>query len=226
MKVRLLLAVSVALALIATSADARSRKKQKPRDSRVVALLERLVADNKKMRAELDAIGKKLNPHIIASAPDLPAPSSNPLLAVAPMPIPNPYTPPTIKGYANHIAKSAKVKDLTPRLASKVTEILAACPGSKVTSAYRRGARVAGTRKASLHSHYPSKAVDMAGNPRCIKRMLAGWKGGLSTDYAAVRHYHVSYAPGSREWGARFAHRSGSRYARYARHHRRYAAVR
>lgn len=224
-----LLLVTVALSLVATSADARSRKsKYKPkRDNKVVVLLERLVADNARMRAELDAISKKLSPHTIASAPDLPAPSSsNPLLAVAPMPIPDPNVLPTIKGYADHIAKSSKVKDLVPQLAAKVRHILSSCAGARLISGYRPGARVRGSGRPSLHSKYPSKAADLAGNPSCILTQLDDWPGGRSTDYGKVRHYHISYAPGSREWGSRFAHYSARRHAkRYARHHRRYAAV-
>lgn len=225
---------SMALALIltasiATSAEARSRKKAKPQpDARVIALLQRVIADNEKLSREIAELNRRLRPDnvVVASADlDAPLPPRNPLAAVSPMPIPD-VTHKTLQGYEAHVVRNAKLKDLTPKLAVKVAEILNSCPGTRMSSGYRRGARVAGSGRASLHSHYPSKAADLAGNPGCILKHLAGWPGGRSTDYGAVRHYHISYAPGSREWGARFAHRGGSRYARYARHHRRYASVR
>lgn len=226
---------SLALALIltasiATGADARSRKKHKVKsnpDTRVIELLKRVIADNQKMSREIADLNRRLRPdNVVVASADLeaPMPPRNPLTAVAPMPIPG--VPKTLQGYEAHVARSAKLKDLTPKLAVKVAEILQTCPGARMSSGYRRGARVAGSGKPSLHSHYPSKAADLAGNPSCILKHLAGWPGGRSTDYGAVRHYHISYAPGSREWGARFAHRSGRTYARYARHHRRYAAIR
>lgn len=87
-------------------------------------------------------------------------------------------------------------------LASKAAEIVRAC-GSRVVSAVRH-TRVAGTRLMSLHAS--GRAVDLAGNPACIYRHLAGWPGGVSTDYGRVRHVHVSYDPGGREWALRFAH--------------------
>jgi len=87
-------------------------------------------------------------------------------------------------------------------LAAKAREIVSAC-GSRVISGVRHS-YVKGTRLISLHAS--GRAVDMQGNPRCIYRALAKWPGGVSTDYARVRHVHVSYAPGGREWGARFAH--------------------
>lgn len=212
--------VLCAVSVTATTADARPRKSKAPvaGQARIVALLERLAADNAKMRQELAAIRQQLRPDAHASAaPMPPGRASNPLLAVAPMPIPDPRAAPTLTGYSMHIEKNAKVKTLTPVLAGKVREILDACPGARLTSAHRPGARVRGSGRLSLHSHYPAKAADMAGNPACIVRHLAKWPGGLSTDYAAVRHYHISYAPKSREWGARFAH-YGSRKARKSRH--------
>jgi hypothetical protein len=71
---------------------------------------------------------------------------------------------------------------------------------------------VKGTRLISLHAS--GRAVDISGNPKCIYRALAGWPGGYSTDYARIRHVHISYAPGGREWGARFAHATAKRRAR------------
>lgn len=94
-------------------------------------------------------------------------------------------------------------------LAAKAMEIEAAC-GSRVISGVRRGARVAGTRRLSLH--HSGHAVDMAGNPRCIYAHLKGFVGGYSTDYGRVSHVHISL--GGREDGVRFAHYTGRR--RYA----------
>lgn len=97
-------------------------------------------------------------------------------------------------------------------LAAKAREIVASC-GSVVVSG-RRHTRVAGTGHWSLHAS--GRAVDLRGNPACIYARLRGWPGGYSTDYARVRHVHVSI--GGREAGLRFAH-GGRRH----RHHR-YAA--
>lgn len=89
-------------------------------------------------------------------------------------------------------------------LAAKAAEIVAACPGARVVSAVRR-TRIAGTRRMSLHA--TGKAIDMQGNPACIYAQLGDWPGGYTTDYARVRHVHISYdRDGGREWGQRFAH--------------------
>lgn len=114
-------------------------------------------------------------------------------------------------------------------LVAKAHEIVSAC-GSRVISAYRPGARVAGTHHVSNHAL--KKAVDVAGNPRCIYAHLKGWPGGYSVDYGKVNHVHISYNR-SMEWGARFAHYGSGRHyaghyrhARYARlhHHKHYAS--
>ncbi|MBO0758161.1 MAG: hypothetical protein J2P54_20120 [Bradyrhizobiaceae bacterium] len=120
------------------------------------------------------------------------------------------------------------LSDLTPTLANKVSEIMSAC-GARLISGYRPGARVAGSGHPSLHSVYPSRAADLAGNPHCIYANLQGWPGGYSNDYASVRHVHISYSPpgtgylGGREWHARFAHFGGGHHLT-RHHHRRYAA--
>lgn len=213
-------AIALALIVAATATDAHAKKRKS--ESRELALLQRLLVQNSKMERELAAIRRQLRPDaVVESSVPLPHPNRN-RLAVAPVPIPDPIKDSTLAGYSKHIEKSSKVGNLTPALAAKVREILAACDGTRLTSSYRPGARVRGSGRPSLHSQYPSKAADLAGNPACIRKHLAGWKGGLSTDYAAVRHYHVSYDPNGREWGRRFAHYG----SRYARHHRRYASVR
>lgn len=100
-------------------------------------------------------------------------------------------------------------------LVAKVREIERSC-GSAIISAYRPGARIAGSGRQSNHAI--RKAVDMAGNPRCIYAHLKHWPGGYSTDYGRVRHVHISYNR-NKEWGVRFAHYGG--HHRYARLHRR-----
>lgn len=100
-------------------------------------------------------------------------------------------------------------------LAAKAREIVANC-GSVVISGVRH-TYIAGTG-GRLSLHASGRAVDIKGNPACIRAHLAGWPGGASTDYAAVQHTHISYAPGGPEWGRRFAHHRGQH---RHRHHRR-----
>lgn len=88
-------------------------------------------------------------------------------------------------------------------LAAKAREIESVCR-SRVISGVRH-TRVAGSHRMSLHAS--GHAVDMQGNPSCIYAHLRGWSGGYSTDYARVRHVHISL--GGREDGIRFAHRGG-----------------
>ena len=102
-------------------------------------------------------------------------------------------------------------------LAAKAREIVADC-GSRVISGVRH-TFIAGTHIRS--EHWTGHAVDIAGNPSCIYRHLAGWPGGYSIDYAAVRHVHFSL--GGPEDGKRFAHNRHTR-TRFAAHrHRRIA---
>lgn len=99
-------------------------------------------------------------------------------------------------------------------LAAKAREIVADC-GSTVISGVRHS-YIAGTG-GRLSLHASGRAVDIKGNPACIARHLHGWPGGASTDYAAVNHTHISYAPGGPEWGRRFAHRTGKHKHRHRR---------
>ena len=105
---------------------------------------------------------------------------------------------------------SSPLSGIVPPLAAKARAIVAAC-GARVVSGIRHS-YVNGTRRISLHAS--GRAVDISGNPKCIYRALARWPGGYSTDYARVRHVHISYAPRGREWGARFAHTTAKRRAR------------
>jgi len=88
-------------------------------------------------------------------------------------------------------------------LAAKAREIVANC-GSEVISGVRH-TYIAGTG-GRLSLHASGRAVDIKGNPACIRAHLHGWPGGASVDYAAVNHTHISYAPGGPEWGSRFRH--------------------
>ena len=101
-------------------------------------------------------------------------------------------------------------------LAQKAAEIVSEC-GARVISGVRN-TYVAGTHRKSLHAF--GRAVDIAGPASCILAHLRNWPGGYSTDYAAVRHTHISYDPHGREWGARFAHGSHRHIRRVARAHR------
>lgn len=97
-------------------------------------------------------------------------------------------------------------------LLAKVAELRAHC-GAKVVSAHRAGAR---TPSGHVSEHALGRAVDVQGNPGCIYSRLRNWPGGYSTDYWSAPggpHVHISYGPGGREWGVRFAHRGGVSYA-------------
>jgi hypothetical protein len=124
---------------------------------------------------------------------------------------------------------SVKLQDLTPSLRDKIAEILHVCH-THIVSGYRPGARIAGSGHASLHSAYPSRAADVAGDYNCIYAQLHGWKGGYSTDYKQVAHVHISYSPpgsgylAGHEWHARFRH-YGSGGHRYALRHRRHVLM-
>jgi len=110
---------------------------------------------------------------------------------------------PTIAGYVEAVARrSVSLSGVVPELAAFASKVVADC-GSRVISAVRN-TYVAGTRTKSLHAS--GRAVDLAGNPGCIAKHLAGWPGGASNDYHRLRtpHYHVSF--GGREHGTRFSH--------------------
>ena len=124
--------------------------------------------------------------------------------------------------YYDALPGSVSLNGLVPELASLARTLAAVC-GSKIISAVRH-TYVRGSGKLSLHAS--GRAIDVSGNPSCIARMTASWPGGVSNDYFKIRpnHYHISYSPGGREWGSRFAHYSGRNRARYAkRWKRRYA---
>lgn len=103
--------------------------------------------------------------------------------------------------HSRHSAARIVSTTAVPALTAKAQEIARSC-GSKVISAFRPHALIAGTSRPSLHAS--GHAVDMAGNPACIYAHLSGWPGGYSVDYGVVRHVHISL--GGREDGARFVH--------------------
>lgn len=109
-----------------------------------------------------------------------------------------------------------RINGLVPPLAAKIAEIQAAC-GSAVISTLRH-TLVAGSGRPSLHN--VGQAADVRGNPSCIYSHLSGWPGGYSVDYGRVRHVHISYSYGGREWGARFQHYHGGRHRHHHRRHR------
>jgi hypothetical protein len=115
---------------------------------------------------------------------------------------------------------SVSTAGLPRPLVAAIHRVQTACPGFRVISAFRPGARIRGSGRLSLHAR--NRAADIAGgNYRCAYRVLAGFPGGISTDAWRVKHIHLSWNPGGQEWGLRFAHGGGHR--RYARTHRRYA---
>lgn len=120
----------------------------------------------------------------------------------------------------HHRGATTSLAGFPAPLVAKVHEIQSSC-GSRIVSAFRPGARVAGS--GHISNHALKKAVDVAGNPKCIYAHLRGWPGGYSIDYGAVQHVHISYNR-SMEWGVRFAHygHSGRRYAHH--HHRHHYA--
>lgn len=148
-------------------------------------------------------VAKARKPIVVASL------TPGDMLSEAPVAPARPETIPTPFGTKIPVNKS--LAGYPAPLANKALEIVRDC-GSRIVSTYRPGARVRGSGRPSLHAS--KRAVDVAGNPECIRRKLAGWRGGVSTDYGAVHHYHFSYAPGGREWGSRFKHWKPRRHAR------------
>lgn len=108
-------------------------------------------------------------------------------------------------------------------IASFLSRVRAQCGSVQVISAFRRNAVIAGTRRRSCHAS--GQAVDYTtSNPSCALRVVAGSRLGHSTDYARVRHFHVSTC--AQERGVRFAHGGHSHRVRHARAHRRHARTR
>lgn len=112
-------------------------------------------------------------------------------------------------------------------LTNHLKNVQAKCGTVTVTSAFRPGARVAGSRRMSCHA--VKQAIDYTiSNPSCALMMAKQWRGGHSIDYHTApggRHFHISTC--RQEAGARFAHRGGRSYSRtrYARNKPRHIRV-
>lgn len=122
------------------------------------------------------------------------------------------------QGFAEELRNAGPSQSLAgvvAPLAAKAREIQAAC-GSRIISSIRH-TYIAGTG-GRLSLHASGRAVDIAGNPSCIYPLVRHWPGGVSVDYARVRHVHLSYAPNGPEWGVRFRHYSGRH--RHRRYHK------
>jgi hypothetical protein len=107
-------------------------------------------------------------------------------------------------------ARSVSTAGMPAPLVAAIDSVQRQCPGFRVISGFRRGARVRGSGRASLHAS--NRAADIAGGSfQCAYRVLADFQGGLSIDATAVKppHVHLSWAPGSSEFGRRFAHYHG-----------------
>jgi hypothetical protein len=116
-----------------------------------------------------------------------------------------------------HDRVDVRLAGLPAPLVAKVHEIIDHCRGFHVVSAYRPGARIAGSGRISLHALH--RAADIAGpHYACAYARLHGWPGGVSIDAYRMHHIHLSWAPHSREWHARFRHGGGTRYAARYRH--------
>jgi hypothetical protein len=245
-----------AAVIFVTPAQARyQRQQQRPQpqpqyqknDILLLEALKRQTADIAALRQELTEIRHTLRPDAVVEPEPEPYPaamqylSTNPAgaaaLAVA---YPTKQAPKKIVVAALETddSKTIMVPPQVETLHRPITISLAGYPGplidktqeivdtcnSRVTSAFRPGSRVRGSGRLSNHAF--KKAVDVAGNPKCIYAHLAGWPGGYSTDYAAVAHVHISYAPHGAEWGARFVHYRGGHHHRYAHHRRHHYALR
>jgi hypothetical protein len=116
-----------------------------------------------------------------------------------------------------HDRVDVRLAGLPAPLVAKVHEIVDHCRGFHVVSGYRPGARIAGSGRVSLHALH--RAIDIAGpNYHCAYARLRGWPGGVSIDAWRMHHIHLSWAPGSHEWHARFNHGGGTRVASRYRH--------
>lgn len=103
----------------------------------------------------------------------------------------------------------ASVSGLPGPLVAKIQEIESSCPGFYVGSAFRPGARVAGSGHMSLHASH--RAADIMGpNFGCAYSHLQGWQGGMSLDANLIipHHIHISWNPGGRQEG-HFYHAAG-----------------
>lgn len=115
--------------------------------------------------------------------------------------------------------------EATPQsVSSALAQVASRCSGFQTLSTFRRGAVIAGTRRASLHRY--GLAVDFrVNNYSCAYAVLSGWNHGLSMDAWRMRHIHISDGGAVGRQEGRFFHGGGRHYAsrHRSRHHRRYA---
>ena len=118
----------------------------------------------------------------------------------------------THRGVRSREVGSGSLAGLVAPLRAKAQQMQSTC-GAKIIST-RRHTYVRGSGRLSLHAS--GRAFDVRGNPNCLRSLLVNWQGGASTDYYAVKHYHISW--GGNEHGLRFAH-SGKRKHYASRRH-------
>lgn len=117
--------------------------------------------------------------------------------------------------HARYSGRSARPsRSIPPEIAVFLAKVKAQCGSLTVGRSYVPGARIAGTGRQSCHAL--GLAVDYTTlNPSCALRVAQGFRGGHSTDYARVRHFHVSICP--QEMGRRFVHGGGRKLLRKIR---------
>jgi len=121
--------------------------------------------------------------------------------------------------FGTTIRTAASRAGVPSSIAAHLSMVAAQCGAVRIISAYRPGARIAGSGRMSCHAM--GQAVDyQIGNPSCALRLASRWRGGHSIDYNTApggKHFHISIC--RQEMGVRFAHRGGRSYARsrYAR---------
>lgn len=107
-------------------------------------------------------------------------------------------------------ARAADLSCLPGSVRAALARADAAC-GVKVVSTFRRGAAIAGTG-GSPSMHRWCRAADFTTpQPSCVLATLADWPHALSTDYRAVKHFHIDDGA-----HVRFVHGQHRRH----RHHR------
>lgn len=117
--------------------------------------------------------------------------------------------------YARHLAAGADTSCLPAAIKAALVNVKAAC-GLTVISTRRPGARIAGSKRASMHAS--CRAADFTSRDYgCVYRALAAWRGKLSTDARRIGHVHIDDGR-----YARFEHGRSRRYAR-AKHRRHFA---
>lgn len=122
----------------------------------------------------------------------------------------------TIQAYREHLFKFGPLADLTkspPELILFLNKVEQAC-GQVLAISGLRNTKVRGTKRVSLHAK--GLAIDyQVADTTCALMQAKDFKGGHTTDYTKVtpNHFHISWAPGSREYGKKFTHYGGKTFA-------------